>query len=883
LLLITFFAAQSPPTNGLSLFLIPRHLPCFLTLSSGNNSVSFRSPRCFLCFLAFSFRPLLKMARGGSTEVPVASVADYNSSDGEELADTRKQANMAMKRSKDQPLSPALTALASDSLASVPSLASDSTEKRSSVPADGSSDSGYSSRTLATVASSSADSSKSFKKSEDQASSTAASEVHTITSSTHDEDDSPEVFTRNGKKYMYCRDPNCKKKHRAPKSKTSAQSSVAGSTTQSTAGASNTSTSSPTKGKKVKLPKEPEREQTRDRQTSPKQKPTQEKPVQQKPVQDKQQQRREPERREPERPSLRQRSVSASAPQPRRYSGYGYPVPPAAGPPIAYYNSGRYPNARGGTMLVSRSPVEHSQRPPLPPHRATEVSARQVKPGAMYGQAAPLIRQDSVKPTISARKPSDSNRSTESATESDEDDDDYSSEDDQEPSSRDYYELRMASQQATAEQRKLRDMQLEAFRQQQQQLLQQAAERDRQNMPPPVRPPSVMKMPSANNTTQSFSMRQVAGGQSPRIIQDPSQMLRPALVPQSAPALTREEMMMKQMQMQQQLQDASLRPMMGQKLASQPILGMDSGLYAGEARTQQRRPSSFYDNNGSIPSDLEVFRQQILTNEAREIALQNNQDMMFQEHVRARREAEAKLMAARYGQVDSMYETDDIHSELTRLNVNEQSKIRDAQRHINSTREVVSPPVEGILRRPSHSQRSSRDSSSISIPDPTSRRRESLSSAATNRRSESTITRETHAATTAEGGFKMRLDPTQGYEIEIENRRIAIRPGDDGNLELAVGAKREKKYRSNGSVATSTVSAATSSMTRKQSKKQKARFEEQSSSEEESEDEDLRRRKEKARVKEKGAARRRAEGSESSWEGVSTKDSEVTARTRRRR
>jgi hypothetical protein len=127
------------------------------------------------------------MARGSDTLSRVASVADYNSDDGE-IAGTRKQANVAAKRSgglgKDQ-------------------AAMTTPQQHVAVP-DLSSESGYSARTRATVGSTDSDTSA-----------PVPSEVHTATSSNSHGD---EIVVRNGKKYRVCKDPNCTKSHHHKKS-----------------------------------------------------------------------------------------------------------------------------------------------------------------------------------------------------------------------------------------------------------------------------------------------------------------------------------------------------------------------------------------------------------------------------------------------------------------------------------------------------------------------------------------------------------------------------------------------------------------------------------------------------------------------------------------
>jgi hypothetical protein len=128
------------------------------------------------------------MARGSDTLSRVASVADYNSDDGE-IAGTRKQANVAAKRSGG---------LGKDAVAMTTPP-----PQHVAVP-DLSSDSGYSARTHATFGSTDSDQSAPLP-----------SEVHTATSSnSHDED----IVIRHGKKYKVCRDPNCTKSHHPKKS-----------------------------------------------------------------------------------------------------------------------------------------------------------------------------------------------------------------------------------------------------------------------------------------------------------------------------------------------------------------------------------------------------------------------------------------------------------------------------------------------------------------------------------------------------------------------------------------------------------------------------------------------------------------------------------------
>lgn len=262
------------------------------------------------------------MAKGSASSSHVASCTDYNSDDGE-LPDTRKQANVAAKRSgglgKD---SPAMTPTASSQQRPIP---------------DRSSDSGYSSRTQVTDAS--ADFARSSKGAEHA--STVTSEMHTAASSDCGSRELDTV-TIDGRKYKKCADPNCPKRHKSKKSK--APKGDASSTKATTSSS--------------KRQPSPNPAASRQRQPAP----------------------------EPTRPQLRPRAASDNNPRPQSFhQGMPNPYYPQGRPPVAYYRSG-YPMhpAAGqmGYMIPNRTIME---RPGLP-RIATEFTARGPRSAGPYGR-----------------------------------------------------------------------------------------------------------------------------------------------------------------------------------------------------------------------------------------------------------------------------------------------------------------------------------------------------------------------------------------------------------------------------------------------------------------------------------------------------------------
>jgi hypothetical protein len=848
---------------------------------------------------------------GQAQEVLPASVTDYNSSDEEEMPETRKQANVALKRSKDFSASPNLTPQAStinpSSYTHVES-STDSTIRGARQNPDAASDSGYSNRTMTTAASMDSATAglddeflpkmANLDISSLNMSVGAGSDIHTVTtaSSTCDrEENSSEVFVKNGKRFVLCRNPNCKKKHRAPgekeERKVKRSDSQAGSSRQSEA---SRGSGSPAKTKKsVKLPPKEEKDKRR-REPSPK--------------------RRETERERPkeskkatvdDRPQMRQRSVSVSDPTRPRSGYYEYPIQqPMNHPPNSFFT--RYSQGRG-QMMVHRSYPSQVEGHPIRPgiqQRATEMSARQIKPGASYaGRAPPLVRQDAPQAVISARKVSRDSQIAHSPFESEEDEEystDEDEEDEPEPSLRDYERV-IASQRAAQEQKR-RDLAMAlAMRQQRERELRD--DRDKMSMPPPPRPTSAMKVGSTNNVP-TYSMRVTRDQLPPLQTRDHlSHMHSPVLTQSSAPVMTKEELMLKQYR---QLEAASARPqinpLIGGKLSSTPVMGSDSGSMYAEASgvRQQRRPTSFY---GSEVDEWDMQQYQLMDQAHREGLRQQQEvqaaqvaaferDRIRMEHMRAR---EMESMGYPVQHPHPMYDSEAMRAEYHRINMNAdaatraEAKIRDAQRHMASTSSNphAEEPLEGILRKSSHSKRPSKDTSSVSVPDSVRRRRQSITSNTTsNRNTESTIT----AGTATEGShvFRTRFDPERDFEFEIEDRVVSLRPNEDGKVELYVGGKREKKYiKSTGT----TTSASTGMSARRNSRREperRARFEdeEEEESEEETEDEELVKMEEKrhriliarererqlqARERERDAkgSRRRAETSSASHSGSS--------------
>lgn len=380
------------------------------------------------------------MAKDASTQV--AYCAEFDSDEGEEVASTRRlaagpsareQANMAAKRTTD----------AQGSASSSPRQNSQ----------DLASDSGYSSRTQGTSAS--ADSGKSATPLPSIPQATAAQIAAASSEQPQPPNSKPALSrtsSKSSRRVKQCRDPDCADCKRGRMMKKSANSSQ------------KSASKSPSK-------RPPPSEHTR---------PTSTQRSSERPLQPAATAAPQPQAR----PPLRSASTSRARPR-SMYDAPNEPQSAGAGPPVAYYNTQRYPYQTQGYMTGAGNMMV-AERPGMP-HRATDPSMLSARRRPLSMAGAPVVSYDpGASQRLSARRPTKTTYPAVGVGQDEDEDEDETEESEAYDSPEEYLRaIRRRENEFQAQQARQR-----ALKQ----------EQDARRMPPPPQPASA-------SGQQQYSMR----------------------------------------------------------------------------------------------------------------------------------------------------------------------------------------------------------------------------------------------------------------------------------------------------------------------------------------------------------------------------------------